>query len=397
MHLDRLNARLRGRRDGALGADGLRGLLAAPTLEARLHALAGSRGWAGLAVEPGAPTLAGAERALREALRHEASWLLGEVEGGRARRQLSAWLGLGEADAVKALLRGVAASVPIDALLRSTPAGSGLPGSVLQEPLLTAAARASTPAAALAALAAAGHPLAAAVAATLAAAPDPRPPPPPVRQPPRARPRPPPAVPPRAWPLAALEAAVDGAAQQALEAACAGGGEDAALLRGFAADRADAVNVGTLLALAGAGGVVPLLPGGRLDQAALDALARLDSEPLAAALAAWRPGLGPALASPWGAEIGLQALQLQAARLAARDHPLSIAVPVAHLLGRRLEAALVAAVLRGAALGMAEDDLMAIAEAACAPRPRPAPRAATGCSCWSARAICWASGWRGPR
>jgi V/A-type H+-transporting ATPase subunit C len=111
--------------------------------------------------------------------------------------------------------------------------------------------------------------------------------------------------------------------------------------------------------------VVPFLPGGRrLDQAALDRLARLDAEPLAEALAEALPGLGPALATPWGAELGLLELELRAARRAARAQPLSLAVPVAHLLARRLEAARLAAVLRGAALGMAADDLLSIVEGA---------------------------------
>jgi V/A-type H+-transporting ATPase subunit C len=330
--LDHLNARLGARRDGALGSAGLEALLVAPSLEARWRRLRLSRWWAALPAEPGPEPLPALERALRELQREEATWLLARVEGRRPKALLSAWLALGEADALKVVLRGVSAAAPLDRILLAAPATPGLP-----EALLHAAAAAGSPEGAVRVLEEAGHRLAAPLLAAL-----------PER---------------RAPGVAPLEAALDGAVHEAVRAACAGHGEDAGLLLQFLGDRIDARNAATLLSQAGGGGVVPFLPGGRrLGQVDLDRLARLDEAHLAEALAAALPGLGPALVSPWGAELGLERLQLAAARKAARAWPLSVAVPVAHLLARRLEARRIAVALRGVELGLAADELLSLVE-----------------------------------
>lgn len=332
--LDRLNARLGARRPDLLDADALRALLAGATTEARLERLRATPAGAALPADlgAGAAALARAEAALRSARRAEAGWLLGEVEGRRARRLLRAYLGLDEAEAVKAVLRGVAHGAPIDAVVAAAP-----PSPALPEAALRAAAAAPGAEAALDALAAAGSEVAAAARAALAGGGDPP----------------------------AVELAADLAAHARAAAACRRAGEDGRIMARHLAERVDARNAATLLALAGAAPAGPCwLPGGaRLDQAALAALAADEPERARRALAAALGVAAEALATPWGADAALERSLLAPLRREARRRPLSVAVPLRHLLERRAGERRAALALRAAALGLPGEELLSLVEA----------------------------------
>lgn len=331
--LDRLNARLGARRPALLDGSALRALLAGVTTEARLERLRGTALGAALPAElgAGAVAMARAESALQAARQAEAAWLLGEAEGRRARGLLRAFLGLDEAEAVKAVLRGVAHGAPIDATLAAAPPSPALPLATLR-----AAAAAPGVDAALDLLIAAGSEVAAAARAAVAAA---------------------------AWP--AVELAADRAAYARAEAACHRAGEDGRILAAHVADRVDARNVATLLALAGAPPAEACwLPGGaRLDEATLAALAAEEPARARAEVAA-AFGLRPeALETPWGADTALEGALLAPVRRASRRLPLSLAVPLRHLLERRAEVRRAAVVLRAAAIGVAGEELLDLVEA----------------------------------
>lgn len=332
--LDRLNGRIGARRARLLDLAAFRAVLAAATTEARLERLRESAAGAALPADlgAGAAALARAEAALRAAQREEALRLLDQVEGRRARGLLRAFLGLEEAEAVKAVLRGVAHGAPIDATLAAAPPAPDLPDAVLR-------AAAATPhlAAALDALAAAGSAVAAAAREALEGGST----------------------------LAALELAADRAAHARARSACRRAGEDGRILARHLGDRVDARNAATLLALEGAAPSSGcwLAGGTRFDEAALAALAA--EEPSAARRALevafdLSPG---ALATPWGAAVALEGAVLAPLRREARQLPLSLAVPLRHLLERRLEVRRAALLLRASAVGLPGEEILDLVEA----------------------------------
>lgn len=334
--LDRLNARVGARRPGLLGPAALRELLARPGPEARLELLRASAAGAALPAEPGAgpAALVRCEAALRAAREDEALRLLPEAEGRRARELLRAFLDLDEAAAVKAVVRGVAHGAPIDAILAAAPASPGL-----AEDVLRAAASATDLPAALDRLVDAGSTVAAAAREAL---------------PPPGRP----------GALAAVELAADRAAFERAGRACRRGGEDARILARHLSARVDARNAATLLLLAGAPAADCWLPGGeRLGAQALGALAAAGPEAARRAVAEAFGLPEDALASPWGAEQALEAALIAPLRREARRLPLSLAVPLWYLLQRRAEVRRAALVLRGAAVGIAGEELLDLVEA----------------------------------
>lgn len=334
--LDYANARIGARRGRLLGPAGLRALLARQTSEAMLDGLRAAPIGACLpgALGAGDEALAAVEAALRADARAEALGVLADAEGTRARALLSAFLGLEEAAAVKAVLRGVARGAPIDLTVAAAPAVPALPDAVLR-----AAAASSTLEAAVAALEAAGSRLAPAVREALGAF--------------------------AQHGLLGLELAADRAAFARAGAAARGRSEDARLLSRHLADRVDARNAATLLALSGTAPAAEwYVPGGRrLGAEEFRRLAGAPAPAVHAAVAAAFPGSAARLARPWSAELALEAALLAPLRREARLRPLSLAVPLAYLLARRAEVRRVALVLRGAALGLPGDELLELAEA----------------------------------
>jgi V/A-type H+/Na+-transporting ATPase subunit C len=334
--LDLVNARVGARRTRLLGPGGLRDLAARPTLEARL-ALLRTSGWAAAVPAKGEATgLETLEAGLRQAQRREAGWLLGQVEGAAARHVLAAFLALAEADAVNAVLRGVAGGGALEQTLAAAPPTPGL-----DEALLRAAAATPSVEAAVEVLAGAGHRFAPALAEAL---------------PQRAQ-----------LGLAPLELAVERAAAASARAATRWAGEDGRVLRAYLSDRVDVRNAALLLALAGSGR--PPAPDGlfleggrRLDLPRLVALAGSPLADVLSALAASFAGAS-ALATPWGAELALERTVLEVVRREARARPLSVAVPVAYLLERRSEARRIAVLLRGAAFELPAAQVLDLLEA----------------------------------
>jgi V/A-type H+/Na+-transporting ATPase subunit C len=331
--LDYANARLGARRGRLLGAAGLRGLLACGSLEARVAFLRGRALCDGLAADLGADPLARVEAALRDAWRAEAEGVASDAEGARARRLLAAFLGLDEALAVKAVLRGVAQGLPPD---RTLAAAVPVPG--LGQEALRAAASAVGIEAALDALAEAGCALVPAVRAALPL--------------------------PDGAGLLPLEIAADRAALARASAACRGG-EDGALLRAHVQDRADVRNAETLLALAGAPPAGDLfVPGGRrLGAAEFAALAGAPAAQVRAAIAGAFRVREAELAAPWSAQEALDRAIAAPLRRDARRRPLSLAVPLSYLSDRLAEVRRAAIVLRGAALGVDGAELLDLVEA----------------------------------
>lgn len=335
--LDLVNARAAARRSRLLGDRGLQALALRAGLGARLEALRATPWGDGLPAGD-APPLADVEAALREAQRREAAWLAALAEGAAAGRALRAFLSLADADAVKALLRGVAAAAPPERILAAAPPSPGLPADALAR-----AAAAGDLGGAVAALAAAGHPLAPALEAAL------------------------PEVPRRG--VTCLEVACAAAAAAAVRRAARRAGEDGAVLLRHLAERADAANAALLLALAGAGprareAAAQLLDGGgRLPPAAAAALLGAAPEAVRAALAAAFPGAAGALADPAAADLALERRLLASARRAARAAPLSLAVPLAYLLERRAEGRRIALLLRAGALELPPDEVLGLLEA----------------------------------
>jgi V/A-type H+/Na+-transporting ATPase subunit C len=334
--LDLVNARVAARRTRLLGPAGLRDLAARSTLEARL-ALLRTGGWAAAVPAEGeASGLEAVEAGLRRAQQGEAGWLLGQVEGTVARGVLAAFLGLAEADALNAVLRGVAAGTALEQILAAAPATPGL-----DEGPLRAAAAAPSVEAVVEVLAGAGHRFAAALAAAL-----------PQRD---------------QLGLAPLELAVERAAVAEARAATRWAGEDGRVLRAHLSDRVDVRNAALLLGLAGSGtppGAEGLfLDGGR--RLAVARLVSLAGAPVAEVLAALGPAFtgAMALATPWGAELALERAALERVRREARARPLSVAVPVAYLLERRSEARRIAVLLRGSAFELPTGQVLDLLEA----------------------------------
>jgi len=335
MRLDAANARIGARRARLLGGAGLRALLARPSPEAQLAALRANA--AGASLPSGALDLPAIETALRERLREEGDEIVAAVEGRRARARLVAWIGLDEAEAVKAIVRGLLLGASPEEVLASAPVTPHLPA-----PVLRAAAGAASVAEGLEILAASGS--AAAKAGGLAWAPW------------AGHPRGAQAG------LVEVELAADRAAFGRAFAAARGLEEDAQLLRAHLADRVDARNARTLLLGVSAPGA-SFLPGGRrLSPEGLASLAALDPAELRAALANAFRIPAAALAHPALAEVALESVLLRPLRREARNRPLSLAVPLAYLAERRAEVRRAALAIRGTALGLAGDDLLSLVE-----------------------------------
>lgn len=332
--LDYANARLGARRADLLGVQGLRELLARPTLEARVELLRTRRAGARVPAVLGADPLGEVERALREAWREEAEGLLADAEAVRPKRLLAVFLALEEARAVKAVLRGVAQGAPPERTLAAAPPVPGL-----GEEALRLAASAPGLDAAVAVLEAAGSALAG-----------------PVRE----------ALPPTAdLGLLPAEIAADRTALARARRACRGWSEDASLLRRHLEDRVDVRNATTLLALAGAAPALdPWVAGGRrLRDAELRSLGGAPPAQARAAIERVFPQAAGRLGTPWAAERALERTLLAPLRREARRRPHSIAVPLAYLAERRAEIRSAAVVLRGAALGLPGEELLDLAEA----------------------------------
>lgn len=332
--LDFANARARARLAGLVEPRTLRDLLARPTLAARLELVRARPAGAAVPPEPAAAALASVERGLREGLRREALHLVDDAEGKRARRLLLAWLDLEEASLVKAILRGVARGSAIDRTVAAAPPVPGLSDDAVRR-----AASSSSVEAAVDTLAAAGSALAAPVREAL----------------PRLREE----------GLLPLELAADRAAFARAFTACRRGGEDGAVVARHLADRADARNAATLLALGGAPPAVdPWVPGGRRwDDAALSSLARAGLDAARAAIARGFPMPPAALLRPWTADRALERACSAALAREARARPLSIAVPLAYLAARREEIRRLALALRGTELGLPPEELLDLVEA----------------------------------
>ena len=335
--LDFANARIGARRARLVGAGGLRELLARGGLEGRLELLRGTAAGARVpaALPAGADPEAAVEAALRAALRRDQARLVAEAEGAGPRALLVAYLGLESADAVKAVARGVAAGAPLDRILAAAPETPELPARALREAAATAEVGA-----ALEALAATGSAVAGAARGALAEGSE--------------------------RSLLEVEIAADRAALARARAACRGRGEDGAVLLRHLSDLADVQNAETLLALAGAPPARdPFVEGGRrLSPEALRSLAAAgDAAAVRAGIASALRVPEPALAHGGHAEGALERAALAPLLREARLRPLSIAVPLAWLFARRAEVRRISLLLRGAALGLAPDEVLDLAEA----------------------------------
>jgi V/A-type H+-transporting ATPase subunit C len=338
VRLDLANARIGARRPRLVGRDGLLEILARASPEARIDLVRASAAGAAMRPKGAAETegLLAVEEALRAGLRAEGLELLDQVEGARPRALLAAYLDLEEAEAVKAVVRGLLGGAPVEGVLAAAPATPVLGREVLR----TAVASASVEAA-LGLLAAAGSPAAAAAGTAWAE---------------QARAR---------HALLPVEVAADRAALERAFRAARGRFEDALVLRAHLADRVDARNAATLLALGpGVPDPDPFLPRGRrLAVDDLDGLAASSPEARSAGLAGRLGVPVEALASPTLADLALERAALAPLRREARRRPLSLAVPLWYLAERRAEVRRIALVLRGAELGLPGDDLIALAEA----------------------------------
>lgn len=317
-----------------LGPRGLRELLAGADLAARLELLRRSAYAGALPTSfgDGEAVLRAVERGLLDLERRESLRLLPSIEGPLQRRLFSAFLRLADADNLRAVLRGLARAAPAEVIRALTAPSVGL-----DEKALSRLAAQQEPAAAARILAEMGSPFAGAVAAAL---------------PGLARP----------GGLLKLDVALDRAVLVHALGAARRGGEDGRLLAALFGGWADARNAATLLALSGQGDPGELfLPGGtRLGEARFRRLARLDAAALRQALGDLAPAAR--LGDPFRAEHLLGAALRRATRRAARESPLSLAVPLAFALDRRAEVRRVRLVLRGALFGLPADDLLDMVE-----------------------------------
>lgn len=333
--LDNVNARVGARRSRLIGPEGLRELLVRPTVEGRIELLVRTGRLAAAPAAPEKAQLTAVEAALRAAVRADEARLVREVEGARARRLLTAALGLEEAQALKVLLRGTARGVAPDRLVAMASATAG----ALPEERLRSLASAPSPEALATRLATEGSPFAAALEDGL-------------RERDRAG-------------LLSAEVAIDRVAFARVASEAREAGEDAAGLLEWLAIRADVRNATTLLAL-GVG--VPardlfVQGGGRLGASAFARLAREPPEVRRAAVAALVPCGAERLADPSAAERILARAAVGRLTLAARRRPLSLAVPLAWIEARRDEVRRIAVVLRGAALELPGDSILDLVEA----------------------------------
>jgi V/A-type H+-transporting ATPase subunit C len=336
--LDYANARIGARRALALGAPALRDLLTRPSLDARLELLRRSSWGPALAPDLARQPdpLGAAEASLQEEVRREALRVLEDVEGRRQRALLSGFLELAAARSVKAILRGIASGAPMDRIAALAVATPTLP----VEAIRTIAA-APTVEEAVAVLVAMRSPLAPGLQAAL---------------PERAK-----------RGLLPLEVAADRAVAARAIAASRGPREDARILRRHVRDVIDVRNAETLLVLSGAGTKAAqdlFVKGGRrILEPEFLRLAGTRGDALRAGLAAAFPGADAALARPWSADVALDAALIGPLRREARLRPLSLAVPLVHLLERRAEARRVAVVLRGAEFGLPPEEMLDLVEA----------------------------------
>ena len=322
-------------RGGLLGPRGLRELVARRDLPARLEYLRQSA-YAALvpaAADGGNGALAGLERGLIELPRRESLRLLRDIEGRRPRRLFAAFLRLGDAENVKTVLRGLAASQPIERLRALTAPSVGLDGEALAR-----LAAQPDPAAAARLLGELGSPFAPAAAE---------------------------AVPGlgHAGGLLRLDVAVDRAFLALGRSAARVSGEDGRLLAALLGRWVDARNAATLLALSGEGDPLEffLAGGAQLGERRFRRLARLGPGALPQALRDLAPPA--ALGDPFLAEHLLGAALRRATRRAARAAPLSLAVPLSFALDQEAEVRRVRLVLRGALYGLPADDLLDLSEA----------------------------------
>jgi V/A-type H+-transporting ATPase subunit C len=334
--LDYANARIGARRARLLGAAEVRELLARPDLEARLDLL----GRLGLGPALPAETVRGleplgaVEAALRADVQREGFRLMAQAEGTRARELLAAFLELEAPRAVRAVLRGIVAGAPLDAIAAMAPPTPELPPERIRD--LAACTTVEEVADRLESW---ENALGPALRAALPARGE--------------------------HGLLPAEVALDrAAAGRALEA-CRAAREDARILRAHLRRRIDVRNAETLLVLAGApaGAELFVAGGARIDQAEFLRLSGLPGEALRAGLDALFPGVGPALARPWAADRALERAALAPLRREARARPLSLAVPLAYLAERLAEVRTVAVTLRGAELGLPAEEILDLAGA----------------------------------
>ncbi len=339
---DYANARLAGMRSRLLGTPRILDLLAQPHLAARIEVLKHSDYGVTLAQEltRGDP-MRDTERALSRRFAGDVRATLHFLAGDRHEPVLRSVLGILDAWALKAVLRGVAVRAPVDDLVSLV-----APTPSFDLAALVELCRQRDVKAVVDLLATWMSPL----------------------WPPLAR----------AWPdysrrhdLGALELALDRAVFARALAATKGAGRHRRLLRSVIATQIDLVNAATLLKLAGHGEEPALfiVGGAALTAVRWHALARLAEPRLRAALFALAPlrRLAPAGDPSKLSALDLEQLLARALRESvtrlARVEPLSLLVPLAFVLNRQAEIQHIRLALRGAALGVPAADLLPRLEA----------------------------------
>ena len=231
--LDFANARIGARRARLLGDAEVRELLARPDLEARLELL-GRRGIGPPRLDEivrGPDPLGAVEAALRVGVQREGVRILAEAEGRRVRSLLAAFLELEAPRALRAVLRGIVAGAPLDAIVEMAPATPELPPARIRE--LAACGTVEEVAGRLESW---GGALGPALRSALAER--------------------------RERGLLPAEVALERAAVGRAREACRRAGEDARLFRAHLRDRVDVRNAETLLVMAGTPAVPELFVAG---------------------------------------------------------------------------------------------------------------------------------------
>lgn len=336
---DYANARAAARRAGLLGDRGVRELLARPRTGDRLAALADGA-WRRAVPAISADAVDAVVRGLAEDVAREAREVLSFL-GARPRRRVAALLRLEDAAVLEAILRGLFVHAP-----RSRIVAGAWPSPGLAPALVAELAALPAPERAPELLAERGSPLAGAAAAAVEASAD--------------EPR-----------LVRMAVALQRRVVEDASAEVAGHGEDARIARAVLAGHVDGRNATTLLSVDDPDHAAALLlPGGTHPVEALRAVAAGSMVDRRAAVAAWlapRPGgarLDPAaLADPALASQALARVRHRALQRAARASPFSIAVPLALVADRRVEARRIAVVLLGAEHGLPADVLLDLVEA----------------------------------
>lgn len=336
---DYANVRAAARRARLLGDRGIRELLARPRTPDRLAALADGP-WARAVPAAARDALDAVVRGLAEDVVRETR----EVASFLARRQarkVTALLRLHDAGVLEAVLRGLMVHAP-----RNRIVASAWPAPGISPRLVSELAALPGPERVPSLLAERGSPLAAAAAAGVdALAEEPR--------------------------LIRMAVALHGRVVEDVAAEVAGRGEDAEIARSVLAGHVDDRNATTLLSVEEPDHVPGLLlAGGAHPVPALLAIAALPVDGRRAAIAAWvshRPGgagLDPAaLADPALAAQTLARARHRTLQRAARARPFSIAVPLALIGDRLVEARRIAVVLLGAEHGIPADTLLDLVEA----------------------------------